>query len=75
MITVERARLAKDNIRKLLNRPVWLCGIGISKNNNDFCVQVQVSKITDEIRKMIPSEMDGVLVIIEQVGSISAVKK
>lgn len=71
MISIDQARKAKEKLQKLLNRPTWLRGIGLAMDDEkSYILKVNINKQTDEILKIIPYQIDGVLILIDEVGDI-----
>lgn len=73
MKTHEQALRAKETLRSAIGRPEWLRGIGVSfAPEGGYCVKVNVQALTDEVRRLVPEEVDGVQVRFEAVGDIKA---
>jgi hypothetical protein len=74
MSTLEQALAAKSILKGQLSKPKWLRGIGISRDDSmtpgDYVVKVNVFEMTDEISASIPFEINGVMVLTEEVGDI-----
>lgn len=66
---VERA---KAELKEQLGRPPWLRGIGIGGERGNYCLKVNVTSMTGEVREQIPAVVAGVPVIVEVVGAIRA---
>ena len=47
-------------------------GVGVGECNGKPCMKVYVVKITDELKKQIPKQLDGFPVELEEVGEIMA---
>ena len=47
-------------------------GVGTGMCNGKPCIKVYVIKITEELKKEIPTHLDGFLVELEEVGEIRA---
>ena len=73
MATLDEARRAKECVKTLLGKPAWLRGIGIgSDSGGAFVVQVSVSELSDEVKRLVPSECEGVPVRVDTAGSARA---
>jgi hypothetical protein len=72
MVSLEQARQAKAAILQRLGGKSWVAGVGIAKGTSGFCVQVNVTSLSDEVRGAVPKEQNGVPVRVEQVGRIVA---
>ena len=72
MITKEMAMKVKEKLKKILRGESWLRGIGITKVDEDFAVKVNVNKITVKIRQIVPLVLDGVAIVLDEVGDIIA---
>lgn len=72
MADVAAVRLAKESLKLQLGDPAWLRGIGIGGESGNYCVKVNVDKLTHEVRASIPTQVRGVPVLIEAVGEIRA---
>jgi len=73
MVTIEQARLVQKKVVDLLNRPSWLGGVSLrSYPTGSFavCVLVLEGFETKEAAHL-PAMLDGVPIVIEQVGRIS----
>ena len=72
MISMERARTAKDYVRKLLRGAHGISGVGISwTDNGEPCVRVNVAQNIDpKERQKIPTEACDVPVLVEIVENI-----
>jgi len=70
--SVAEAQQAKAVLKERIGRPSWLRGIGIGGEPGDYCVKVNVSALTDEVRAVVPSAVGGVRVVIDAVGTIRA---
>ncbi len=69
-ITWEDVRAARKKLSDILKRPSWLCGIGISLGKTgSLQIKVNVEVLTDTIYEIVPKEIDGVPVVLEEVGS------
>lgn len=69
MDSLDQARKAKEALRSLLNRPPWLRGVGLSQNPTGVpVVKVLVASLTDEVKAAIPSEIEGVSVVVVETG-------
>ncbi|HVE76545.1 MAG TPA: hypothetical protein VND22_07245 [Actinomycetota bacterium] len=66
--TIQQARAAKLKAESLLARNRRVNGIGIARLGTGWCVKVNLSGPT---RAVLPEEIDGVPLRIEQVGEIS----
>ncbi len=64
---MDRARKAKMVLKAVLGNPEWLVGIGIGVGPS---VKVNVSSLTDEVQQKIPLQVDGIPVVVEEVGKI-----
>ena len=72
MIDIARARKAKDALRVRLSRPSWLRGIGIGIDpRGSHLVRVMVVEMNDDVRKALPTEIDGVPVEVDVTGDFS----
>jgi hypothetical protein len=49
-----------------------VAGVGVGMCNGKPCIKVYVIKITEELKKDIPTHLDGFLVELEEVGEIRA---
>jgi hypothetical protein len=72
MVSLEQARQAKTAILQRLKGKSWVAGVGIAKGIGGFCVQVNVTSLSEDVRGAVPKAQDGVQVRIEQVGRIVA---
>ncbi len=71
--TFQCAKEAKDALRVQLGPRTWLRGIGIGfDDSNEHFVKVNVYELTDEVRAVVPNEVNGVRVLIDVVGNITA---
>jgi hypothetical protein len=70
MVSVGDVERAKEVLKSYLGHPSWLRGIGIGGKSGDYCVQVNVERLTDDVRAAIPSTIDGVPVLVQAVGQI-----
>lgn len=69
MINLEQAQDAKLAVKELLDRPAWLRGIGIGRDENgSYFVKVNVNKLTDEVKSTVPCNINNVPVILAVVG-------
>ncbi len=76
MVGIEQARKAKDALRLRLSRPSWLRGVGVGIDpNGSHLVRVMVAEMNDDVRKALPTEIDGVPVEIDVTGDFSLQKK
>ena len=73
MISDGQAKAAQKKLRDQLNRPSWGRGIGISEDPPGSCILVVlVNEMTDEIQRVVPSNVDGVPVRLEVIGDVWA---
>ena len=47
-------------------------GSAIKMKDNEYCIVIYVKKITSSLKEVIPEEIDGVGVCIEEIGEIKA---
>ncbi len=66
--TIQQARAAKLKAEALLSRNTKVNGIGLTRFGKGWCVKVNLSGPT---RAVLPEEIDGVPLRIEQVGEIT----
>jgi hypothetical protein len=66
--TLEQARAAKAKAESLLSRNRRVNGIGVTRRGKGWGVKVNLSGAT---RANLPSEIDGVPVLVELVGKIA----
>jgi hypothetical protein len=75
MIGIEQARKAKDALRGRLNRPPWLRGVGVGIDQaGSHLVRVMVAEMNDDVRRALPTEIDGVPVEVDVTGDFSLQK-
>jgi len=76
MVTYERASTARDALCSSLfegSPPVWSRGFGVGRDQDgSYFVKVNVGSLTDEVRASLPETVDGVPVVIEEVGDVVA---
>ena len=70
MASMADVQQAKEALKARLGRPPWLRGVGIGGRSGDYCLKVNVSSVTDEVRNSIPTTIGGVPVVVEAVGQI-----
>jgi len=70
MISMDQARLAKATVKDRIGPVAWLAGIGIGKSDTGFYVQVNVTSASEEVRRAVPKQVDGVEVRVEEVGHV-----
>lgn len=75
MSTYEQAAAAKAALCSAIAPggvpPAWSRGVGIGRGQDgSHFVKVNVGKLTEEVRAAIPPEVDGVWVVVEEVGTI-----
>ena len=70
MASVVAARHAKEVLKEQLGRPPWRRGIGIGGERGNYCVKGDVRAATEEVRAAIPGTVEGVEVIVDEVGDI-----
>jgi hypothetical protein len=69
MVDMEQARRAKETLRARLSRPAWLRGVGIGIDaSGSHLVRVMVAEMTDEVRRALPPQVDGVPVEVDVTG-------
>jgi hypothetical protein len=68
MATIEQARQAKTRIQNLLNDVPQINGIGITRSDGGWGVQVNVRPGFDAASLNIPASVDGVPVIARDIG-------
>jgi hypothetical protein len=75
MVGIEQARKAKDALRVRLSRPPWLRGVGIGIDPaGSHIVRVMVAEMNDDVRKVLPNEIDGVPVEVDVTGDFELQK-
>ena len=74
MISMDKARQAKATVKEKLGSPPWLAGIGIGKADGGFYVQVNVTTLSEEIRRKVPKQVGGVDVRVEEVGRVARLR-
>jgi len=67
----EAIKVKKKYLQQFLNIP-GVVGIGIGGRENSAKIVVNVIKITDEIKRKIPKEIDGIPVEIIETGVVRA---
>lgn len=67
---IEEIRKKYENILLSINEVVGV-GIGLSKDNKP-CIKVSLIKRTPKLEKMIPKELEGIRVEVEEVGEVIA---
>jgi hypothetical protein len=74
MATMEDALQAKEKTKEILKGLPGINGIGLTwDDQGEPCVRVNVDyEISDESRKKIPAAVEGVPVLTEEVGKITA---
>ncbi len=77
MITRSQAIKAKDKLKNILHGKSWVRGIGMTLDGDiaiggEWAIKVNVNKLTDEVGEDIPDIVDGVKVVVEEVGEIRA---
>ena len=72
MVTMGAALQAKEVAKRILSEVPGVNGIGITWNEEgDPCVRVNVNyEMAEESRKRIPSSVQGVPVVVEEIGDI-----
>jgi hypothetical protein len=69
MIDFKEALLAKLELRKVLEPASWLRKISVSQDaEGSHVVKVNVSKLSDEVICLVPGEISGVSIVLEEVG-------
>ena len=71
-VTREQARAAKERLVARLEGAGWLRGIGVARSLGEYIVKVNVSEITDEVNRRVPSMVGEVRVLTVEMGDISA---
>lgn len=72
MVTRHQAERAQEKLGRRLNFPDWLRGIGLMHDpSGSYFLKVNVQRLTDEIRAVVPSEVEGVPVEVSIVGRLS----
>ena len=72
MATLLEARAAKMVLRQRLGRPSWLRGVGIGLGKQGHFIKVDVARVTSEVRKDLPDQVQGVRVVVEVLGPVKA---
>lgn len=70
MISITQARQVKLLLKGQLQKVVGFAGIGISKINTDYCVQVYVNFPVAQYTGIIPSTVNGVKMVLVEIGVI-----
>jgi hypothetical protein len=68
-VTLERARAAKVTALRLLERVGGVVGVGITRVDGEYAVKVNLSAPVAHGTEL-PSEIDGVPVQVEVIGSV-----
>lgn len=69
-VTRDQAREAKGTVKRLTASASDVVGIGLTKRNGGYVVQVNLSRAS--AHPELPPEVNGVPVLLEVVGEISA---
>ena len=72
-VSLDRARAAKMRLGKLLPGSVSVSGIGITQVGEDYAVKVNLASAPPS-ELTLPQDLDGVPIVFEVVGTISARK-
>ncbi|KGM12027.1 hypothetical protein [Cellulomonas bogoriensis] len=68
MADLEHARVAKTHLQHVLKESVHVRGVGIAPTGDGYCLQVNVRADADA--HDVPSEVDGVKVLVKVVGEL-----
>lgn len=71
----DRARKAKAHLLSQLGNVDWLRGVGLTSTDGELALKVNVKELTPAVRAAIPRSIDGVQVVVAQVGRISALNR
>jgi hypothetical protein len=65
-------RISMDALRAQLRRPAWLKGVGIGIDKaGSHTVRVMVAEMSDDVRRAVPRQIDGVPIVVDVTGSFS----
>lgn len=72
MVTIDQARAAKAELRKVIERVDGVCGVGLAQrgSDTDWVLQVNVENVS--ARKDVPPSVEGVPVRVHVVGPVRA---
>ena len=69
-VTIDSARAAKTQVKKALSRLPELAGVGLTRLGSGYAVKVNLQKAI--VGKQLPTQIDGVPVVVEVVGTVKA---
>lgn len=69
-VALEKVRKQKEEIKNKLTGYEWFRGIGITYNNSDYIIKINVLTLTKEIKEIIFAITEYIPVYIEEVGDI-----
>ena len=69
-VTIDNARAAKTQAKKALSRVPELVGVGLTRLGDGYAVKVNLQKAV--VGKTLPTEIGGVPLVFEVVGTIKA---
>jgi hypothetical protein len=65
MTTFKEANQARLAIKMKLSIYSWYSASSVITDNDDYCVSVNVKKLDNQVRKLIPPVFDGIVVKTE----------
>jgi hypothetical protein len=68
--TIDDARAAKSEVKKVFSRVPGLMGVGLTRHQGGYAVKVNLK--SSPVGKELPTEVNGVPVVLEIVGGIRA---
>ena len=66
---LEAARAAKAKVKRLFSKKTRICGVGLTRHAGQYQVKVNLEAEPDP-EVALPSEVDGVPVVVHVVGKI-----
>jgi hypothetical protein len=49
-----------------------IVGVGLGQCDDQSCIKVLVERETPELARAVPTDLEGVPVVVEEIGSVSA---